>query len=535
MRSDNSVSFTNLPNQKENKFLEWLKKLFKNIRFYILIFSLGLSFTIFFYFYLTVPVSNLLIVKLTEYYALAAISFLYLAVMATPVTKTFTMFPGRGIYLKARRAIGVSAFYFALLHASLAFFGQLGGFAGLGFLNSKYLLAISLSASALIILGLMATTSFDYMVEKLTFDRWKFLHRFVYLAALLIIIHALLLGSHFSNLSDTIPKITFAALSTLLLLEANRFDNFLQNKFVFWPRLGLGVLLVLILVVVYLIFLNWPNSNLVTFGIHSQHNLLGENPVFQTNLPPSLQGDKSKRFSVSFNHPQVEASKDAQLNFQVFDASNGNQVSLFNFVYTKVCHLIIVDNELFYFAHLHPTQDDSGFYITTQFPHPGRYHLYLDFQPIGAIEQQFAFALDIGQNVPTILANWPPDTNLVKNVGNYTIFLKYPQPLKASDLSNGNLSLTFTLESKNGQMVTNLKPYLASFGHLVIINEKTYDYLHVHPKSLAVPKVDENSGPNVSFVPLGLYAPIKPGIYRLFAQFNPDNSLILTDFTIKIE
>ncbi len=134
--------------------------------------------------------------------------------------------------MKARRALGVSAFYFGLLHGLFAFFGQLGGFAGLGFLSSKYLLAISLSFIALVILFLMTVTSFDFMVAKLTYPKWKFLHRFVYIAGVLILLHALMLGTHFSDLSSTIPQIFFSALAILLLLEANRFDTYLQKKFI---------------------------------------------------------------------------------------------------------------------------------------------------------------------------------------------------------------------------------------------------------------------------------------------------------------
>jgi hypothetical protein len=68
-----------------------------------------------------------------------------------------------------------------------------------------------------------------------------------------------------------------------------------------------------------------------------------------------------------------------------------------------------------------------------------------------------------------------------------------------------------------------------------MINAKTYDYLHVHPINLTVPKPNENGGPTVTFLPLGLYGPIKPGIYRVFAQFNPDNKLFTANFTVKVE
>lgn len=168
-----------------------MKSLFSNIRFYVLIFSLFLSV-------IEYVLAKKTIV-LVPVYAYTAVFYLYLALLAGPLTKLFIWFPMRAQYIKARRAIGVSAFFFALLHARFAFFDLLGGFSSLPTFNGTYLIAITLSSIALLILTLMAATSFDYMVKKLTFPKWKMLHRFVYVAALFILIHAILIGSRFQE------------------------------------------------------------------------------------------------------------------------------------------------------------------------------------------------------------------------------------------------------------------------------------------------------------------------------------------------
>ena len=200
-----------------------------NIRFYVLLFSILLSVFIYFYITSTTSESSLQIIKLTQTYALAAITYLYLTLLASPLTKIFTFLPFRGQYIKARRALGVSTFYFGLLHGLFAFFGELGGFTSLANLPPKYLLAISLSFTALVILTLMASTAFDFMIDKLGFAKWKMLHRLVYLAAVFIIIHALLLGSHFQNLSGIIPKIFLIALAILLILESIRIYQYFRK------------------------------------------------------------------------------------------------------------------------------------------------------------------------------------------------------------------------------------------------------------------------------------------------------------------
>lgn len=204
-----------------------MRELFSNIRFYVLVFALLWAIGIYIYSFNTVAVNQLLIIKLTRLYALTAISFLYVALLIGPVVHVFAWLPYKAKLIHARRGIGVSAFFFSLLHASLAFFGQLGGFAGLPYLPGKYLLAISLSATALLILSMMAATSFDYMVKKLTYRWWKFLHRFVYLAGFLIVVHALLIGTDFANRLSPVSIVSSILLVVLLVVEAIAWSKYL--------------------------------------------------------------------------------------------------------------------------------------------------------------------------------------------------------------------------------------------------------------------------------------------------------------------
>lgn len=523
-----------------------MKSLLHNIRFYILTFSVSFSLAVYLWAMIAIPPGSLQTIRLTEIYALTATTFLYLALLAGPLCYTFRELPFRAQYLKARRAIGVSAFYFSFLHFLLAFFGQLGGIPGLWFLSGKYLFAISLSFTALIILFLMAITSFDAVIEKLTFAKWKLLHRFVYLAGFLILIHVLMLGSHFQNLFGPIPQIFFAALSILLLLEANRFDTFLQKKFIYFPRFGISVMVLLALIFTGIFYEFLPtNGAPVSLNIHAQHIQLAKQaqqanniqlPSSVTNIP-GLKGDRNKRFTVSFLHDDtINANTDTTLTFQVFDASNGNRINFFNTVYDKTMHLIVVDSELKYFNHIHPQLTDSGFSITTQFPKDGIYHLYVDFQPFGAIEQQMAFTLKIGNVDKPVFSKAQPDTNLTKKVGQYDVTFDFARPIRAADMSIGQQQLSFTIkDAKTKHPVRTLKPYLAAYGHLVMINQDTFDYLHVHPTTSKAPASNANGGPTVDFIPLGLYGPIKPGTYRVFAQFNPNGKLMVADYTVKVE
>src|SRR5438309_1884165 len=111
-----------------------MKQLLSNIRFYVLTSSILLSGMIFALLTWIIPQGQLQIIRLEQTYGLLSLLYLYITLLAGPFCYRFKLFPFRAQYLKARRALGVSVFYFAFLHSIIAFFGQLGGFNGLGFL-----------------------------------------------------------------------------------------------------------------------------------------------------------------------------------------------------------------------------------------------------------------------------------------------------------------------------------------------------------------------------------------------------------------
>ncbi len=477
-------------------------------------------------------------IRTEEVFALLAVTYLYFALLKSPLYLVFPTLPGKTLYHRARKALGLSAFLFAVLHASFAFFGLLGGFGGLGFLTGKYLLAISLSFSALVILTILAITSYKPFIRKLG-TKWKIIHRFVYLAALLIIVHALMLGSHFANLSGFIPQVFFVALFFLLFLEAIRFDRYIRKKFSFAPTYSVAFVLCIAFLSILAFMIYAPSSVSQPFNIHAAHQQLAQQALKdsrnQQSQIPGLSGDKTKRFSVNYSVSQNPLpNQDITIKFSIFDATNGAPVSIFKTLYAKPMHMIIVDNSLTYFSHIHPTQVGSDFVITTQVPKENLYHIYITFQPFGAIEQQFAFPLQVGADKGQ-LSTKTIDTTFTKTFADYEVSIENLNNLSAKDMTLGNQKITFSLKNaKTGQLVNTLHPYLDSFGHLTLIKQDTYDFMHVHPFSLTIPKSTDTAGPTVDFLPIGIYGPIKPGIYRVFAEFNPDGTLITADFTIRI-
>src|SRR5882762_9080235 len=147
--------------------------LLRNSRFYVLTSSIIFSLLIYLWAKIYTDDTTLQIIRLEQTYAFLSLIYLYLTLLASPLAYVFPDFPFQKQYVHARRALGVSVFYFALLHSSISFFGQLNGFTGISFFTDTFLPGLIIGFTALIILFLLTITSVDFAVRKLTFHKWK--------------------------------------------------------------------------------------------------------------------------------------------------------------------------------------------------------------------------------------------------------------------------------------------------------------------------------------------------------------------------
>lgn len=144
-----------------------------------------------------------------------ALIFLVLSLACTPLNTL----SGYSPVLKARRTLGLYAFFFATIHY-LSVIGLDYGF------NLALVLAeigekpyIWLGFSALLILTALAATSFRWWMKRLG-KNWKRLHRFVYLAAGLVVVHYAwsVKGDLLSLQGDILQPLAFGIVVILLLL-----------------------------------------------------------------------------------------------------------------------------------------------------------------------------------------------------------------------------------------------------------------------------------------------------------------------------
>lgn len=251
--------------------MQW-SKLANNSRFYFLSGSVLLSLVIVCALRLAVPSDQLFLIRTQQVYGALAVALLYVAVILSPLSKVAKQMKGMQLLLFTRRAIGVSSFYFALLHTLIVLFGQVGGWSGILLLPGRFKIAFVAGLITFVILFLMAATSFDKAIQIMTFPKWKQLHRFVYLAGMAVIVHVWLIGTHAQY--AWMRGIGVMALVLLFELEAIRITRIFAAKYKLdtEARLAVGLLAFgVMLGLVFLLPVVAPNYHATHQAAHEGH------------------------------------------------------------------------------------------------------------------------------------------------------------------------------------------------------------------------------------------------------------------------
>jgi len=216
----------------------------------ILAASLLASVGIYFFLSANYPVGDLLSTRLEEWYGFIALALLFLAMLAGPLYRVFPGAPLRAAYFGSLGGLGISAFYFALLHSYVAFFSLLDGLQGIAFLDGSDFAAFVAGLVALFVLALLAGTSFTFAMQRMG-KWWKFLHRFVYLAAFLVLAHVALIGVAYEDAGSPAYLLTLAGVLVLVVLHGVNWARTLEKRYPqvspLWWSLGLILLMLLLL------------------------------------------------------------------------------------------------------------------------------------------------------------------------------------------------------------------------------------------------------------------------------------------------
>jgi DMSO/TMAO reductase YedYZ heme-binding membrane subunit len=188
--------------------------------------------------------SSLFATRLEEAYAWLSLSMLAVAVSIGPAHSIWPRLYGKKIMYDARRLIGVGAAWFASLHITIAYVALFKAANPLN-LPKSYQQSFALGLLAMIILLAMAFTSFDRAFKDLGIW-WFRVHRFVYMALLLALLHAFVVGVHATQW----PVLIILTAAALFILGMHVYLAFIRApRPTTWQLLAVGGAAVLLVTI----------------------------------------------------------------------------------------------------------------------------------------------------------------------------------------------------------------------------------------------------------------------------------------------
>ncbi|PXX71424.1 hypothetical protein DFR70_101847 [Nocardia tenerifensis] len=215
---------------------------------------------------------------------------------------------------------------------------------------------------------------------------------------------------------------------------------------------------------------------------------------------------------------QIVDAGEIDFRFRIL-GPEGAPVTEYDSIHDRDLHLIVVRRELTGFWHVHPELTEDGTWrVKLALPEAGAYRAFTDIAP-RALGQTITLGADFA--IPGDYAPQPtPQPARTATVDGYEVTL-------GGELVAGEGRLLTLTVRKDGEPITDLQPYLAAYGHLVILRAGDLAYVHVHPNGEPGDGVTA-PGPDVTFhtvVP-------GPGTYRLFLDFKHGDVVRTAAFTL---
>jgi len=195
--------------------------------------------------------------------------------------------------------------------------------------------------------------------------------------------------------------------------------------------------------------------------------------------------------------------------------------------HTKKLHLLIIDESLTDYQHIHPVPGTKlGEWVFDFVPKFARtYRVWTDTKRNGA-DQEYVFGdLPIGpQKAPA------PDAKPVASaeLNGLKFSLSFDGPVKAGEGVMGSVAV---VDAKSSKPFTQLQPIMGAFGHVVAFSRDWGSIEHVHPLGDEPTKDADRSGPVIEFH----MEPANSGVLKIFVQILGGGKETIVPFTVNVE
>ncbi len=244
------------------------------------------------------------------------------------------------------------------------------------------------------------------------------------------------------------------------------------------------------------------------------------------------------KFALQAKGASLTAGQPIRLSFQAREANN-KPIRHLEYVHERPLHLLVVSDDLAEFDHIHPELVAGDRYeVTHTFKHGGRYRLYADFTPPGSAQRIETFELSlVGKERARIPLT--ADQVWTKEQAGLQLTLASKQPFRAGE----DTEFTFAIwDTATGKPPEDLTPFLGAWAHFVFIDEAKQSFIHAHPieeqtgKTASV-QAHLHSAQSLGDPPAAIRVLTnfsKPGLYKLWAQFQRGDQVITQPFTVRV-
>jgi len=221
----------------------------------------------------------------------------------------------------------------------------------------------------------------------------------------------------------------------------------------------------------------------------------------------------------------LEAGKTSTLVFRISDPT-GAPVTNLEVVHEEVLHLLMVSEDLSWYAHEHPVPQDNGsLELEWAFPHPGNYTLFHDFTPARVGMQVVPVVITVPGAAPAKIP-LEPETSRTKEVDGLGFTLSVQEPI----VTGASTKLRY-LAMQGNTPVKDLEPFMGAIAHLIIIKDDRTAFVHSHPRERGGHHSSKMGGPTVLFE---AYFKV-PGRYKAWAQFKRGGRGITVPFVFDVK
>jgi hypothetical protein len=250
----------------------------------------------------------------------------------------------------------------------------------------------------------------------------------------------------------------------------------------------------------------------------------------------TTQASKStKKATMQLSIQEIIDQKDKKLVLiKLIDTKNNKPIPLSDLIeaHTQKIHLLIIDNNLIDYSHVHPVETNTpGVYQFEWRPTLKNvsYRAWADLLPANTKTQEYVIA-----DLPSLKTMKRMEHHINRKpifestVDGYTFKLSFNEtPLQVGQPAMGKIDIV----DVNGKPVHTLEPIMGAYAHIVGFNDDFKTVTHIHPMGKEPTNNAERGGPELQFH----IEPNKAGFIKMFAQVQINGKTLFAPFGITVK